>query len=333
MILNFYTSRAVEADNVIELRIDQQDAGKKAHRYLRQLLPGMPLSGIYKMLRTGRVKRGGRRVQADDVLAAGDILHLYMADADFARVRKSARKFAGIDARVDVRYEDDDILVVAKPAGLLVHGAGTEHKDTLVNRVAAYLYHTQSASDRVAIDSPSRVFSPAPVHRLDRNTSGLVAFAKTAEAARRLSEDIADHRVRKWYVAIVVGETQDQGVIRARVERNPVQNVTSTAETGKPAETRFVRVASRTGTSLVQIELVSGRTHQIRAHFASIGHPLVGDVKYGAPRSKQDAHQWLHAGALEFPDGRRVTASFPEPFRQRLLELGYAPDEIRRALS
>ncbi|MCL6625825.1 MAG: RluA family pseudouridine synthase [Alicyclobacillus shizuokensis] len=318
---------------MIELRIDRQDAGKKVHRYLRQLLPGVPLSGIYKMLRTGRVKRGGRRVKADDVLAAGDILHLYMADADFARVRKSARKFAGIDARVDVRYEDEDILVVAKPAGLLVHGAGAEHKDTLVNRVAAYLYHVSGESDTVPTRSASRVFAPAPVHRLDRNTSGLVAFAKTAEAARRLSEEIADHHVRKWYVAIVVGEIEDHGVIRARVERNPVQNVTSTAETGKPAETRFTRVAARAGTSLVRIELVSGRTHQIRAHFASIGHPLVGDVKYGAPRSKQDTHQWLHAGALEFPNGRRVTAALPEQFRQRLLELGYTPDELRRALS
>ncbi|WP_026962124.1 RluA family pseudouridine synthase [Alicyclobacillus herbarius] len=312
---------------MIELRIEKQDAGKKAHRYLRQLLPGVPLSGIHKMLRTGRVKRAGKRVKADDVLMTGDILHLYMADDDFARVRKSPRKFVGVNARVNVRYEDERMLVVAKPAGLLVHGAEKEYKDTLVNRVAAYLYHAQSTAN---MPTAARVFTPAPVHRLDRNTSGLVVFAKTADAARALSAQIAGHEVTKRYWAIVVGEMAKSGVIRARIQRNQETNVTLVGKEGKPAETHYQPLMTSSGTTLVQVNLISGRTHQIRAHLSHIGHPLLGDAKYGAPRSKDDPHYWLHAGELVFPNGLRITAPLPDAFEQRLSALGYDKDTVQR---
>jgi RluA family pseudouridine synthase len=312
---------------MVELRIGAEDAGKKAHRYLRQMLPGVPLSGIHKMLRTGRVKCNGRKLKADAVLAAGDVLHLYMADEDFQRVSKPTKKFQGVNPNIHVCYEDDELLVVDKPAGLLVHGAPGEHRNTLVNRVLAYLYH-EGRFIGASSDGAGPVFTPAPVNRIDRNTSGLVMFAKTAAAARQLAADLAEHRIRKWYLSIATGTVPPEGVIRAQLQRRHDENKTLVGEDGKSAETRYQRLLARNGTSVVRVELVSGRTHQIRAHFAHIGHPLLGDVKYGARRNPVDSHQWLHAGWLELADGRRFTAPIPVAFRKRLLELGYLASEI-----
>jgi 23S rRNA pseudouridine955/2504/2580 synthase len=182
------------------------------------------------------------------------------------------------------------------------------------------------------------------VHRLDRNTSGLVVFAKTGDASRYLAHQFADHSIRKWYIAIVRGQTPPDGVITAGLGRDRKINRTIVSEDGKAAVTRYVRKASAGGTSVVHIELVSGRTHQIRAHFAHIGHPLWGDVKYGgwhrglarpsvgsSPRpnaSSTAMHQWLHAAWLDFPDGRRLFAPLPHAFVQVLRRLGYPEDAI-----
>ena len=190
---------------VLEFSIGPAEAGKKVQRFVRQLLPGVPLSGIHKTIRTGRVKRNGKRAKAEDVLAVGDVVRLYMAEADFAQVSKAPKKFHGVTREIDVVYEDERMLIVNKPLGLLTHGARGEHKDTLTNRVLAYLY------DKGELHS--RVFTPAPVNRLDRNTSGLVVFGKTHEATRELAEQLKDHRIRKWYVAVVKGMVPESGRI------------------------------------------------------------------------------------------------------------------------
>jgi 23S rRNA pseudouridine955/2504/2580 synthase len=307
---------------LIEFSIGPAEAGKKVLRYVRQLLPGVPLSGIHKMVRTGRVKRNGKRAKADDVLAEGDVIRLYMAEEDFAQVSKPAKKFHGVSRAIDVVYEDSDMLIVNKPLGLLTHGAQGEHKETLANRVLAYLY------DKGELHS--QVFTPSPVNRLDRNTSGLVLFGKTHEATRTLAEQLRDHRIRKWYLAIVKGQPSERGEIDAQLTRDVKRNVTRVAEEGKPARTLYERRATAGSTSVVKVELISGRTHQIRAHFAHIGHPLWNDVKYGGRSRNGEHHQWLHAAWLSFPDGRVVHAPLPEAFRRTLLQLGYTRQDIEQ---
>jgi RluA family pseudouridine synthase len=307
---------------LLEFSIGPAEAGKKVLRYVRQLLPGVPLSGIHKMVRTGRVKRNGKRAKADDVLAEGDVIRLYMAEEDFAQVTKPPKKFHGVSRAIDVVYEDSDILIVNKPLGLLTHGAQGEHKDTLANRVLAYLY------DKGELQS--QVFTPSPVNRLDRNTSGLVVFGKTHEATRILAEQLRDHLIRKWYLAIVKGRPSERGEIDAQLVRDVKRNVTRVADEGKPARTLYERRATAGGTSVVKVELVSGRTHQIRAHFAHIGHPLWNDVKYGGRSRSGEHHQWLHAAWLSFPDGRVFHAPLPEAFRRTLLQLGYTREDVEQ---
>ncbi|MCL6548500.1 MAG: RluA family pseudouridine synthase [Alicyclobacillus sp.] len=315
---------------MIEVTVGPVEAGKKVHRYVRQLLPGVPLSGIYKMIRTGRIKRNGRKTKADDVVQAGDVIRLYMAEEDFAEVSKPVKKFAGVPRRIDVVYEDADLLVVNKPAGLLVHGAAGEFKDTLVNRVLAHLHHKGELDQRV--------FTPAPVNRLDRNTSGLVLFGKHGEAIRTLASDLAAHRIRKWYVAIVAGQTGERGEISAPLQRSARGDRTVIAEQGaaeaKAALTRYVRLAEGRGTSVIGVELVHGRTHQIRAHLAHAGHPLVGDGKYGGPRvwSTVIPHYQLHAAWLELADGRRFQAPLPQGFCDALARLGFSPARVAEQL-
>ena len=317
---------------MVEYTIGPMEDGKKVHRLLRQLLPGVPLSGIHKMIRTGRIKANGRKVKPDDVVAEGDVLRLFMAQEDYEAVRKPKGKFGGVSRNVEIVYEDSRCLVVNKPAGLLTHGDKTEQKDTLVNRVLARLYDLNEL-----IDSP---FYPAPVHRLDRNTSGLVLFGKTPAVARELSEAIANGDIHKWYIAIVKGQAPEQGTIRATLDRSATGNRTVLAKGGKSAETRFWTVARSRSTCLVLIELVTGRTHQIRAHFERIGCPLWGDVKYGgaAPRSstsststrnaREELHQWLHAMWLQLPEGKLLTAPLPDPFLENVRKLGYSQRQI-----
>lgn len=307
---------------MVEIEIGQMESGKKVHRLVRQLLPGVPLSGIHKMVRTGRVKRNGKKAKADDVVGLGDVIRIYMAEEDYQEVSKQPKKFGGVSSEVDVIFEDDQLLVVNKPIGLLVHGAEGEHKDTLVNRVLAYLYN-QGELDQ-------RIFTPSPVNRLDRNTSGIVLFGKTGDSTRLLSDQIAQHQIRKWYLAIVKGRVAQRGELTGRLQRDEERNVTTVGEEGKEALTRFVPIASTGRTSVVKVELVSGRTHQIRAHFSHLGHPLWDDVKYGGrvKDGRQDQHQWLHAGWLEMADGRTFSAPLPPEYVETLRSLGYTDQQI-----
>lgn len=310
---------------MVQVEIGPIEAGKKVHRLVRQLLPGVPLSGVYKMIRTGRVKRNGKRVKAEDILHVGDVLHLYMAEEDYEKVRKSEKKFGGLHGTLDVIYEDDRLLVVNKPLGLLTHGAEGEHKETLVNYVSAYLYHKDELK--------SSVFTPSPANRLDRNTSGIVVFGKTGDAARALAEAFASQSVRKWYIAIVRGQLRTKGEINARLARVDDRR-TSVSKVGVEATTRYEPIVCGVGTTVVKIELVHGRTHQIRAHFSHIKHPLYGDVKYGGSAPAQTGEnytQWLHARTLQFTaSGQTFKAELPQAFKDVLLNIGYNRQDIEK---
>lgn len=301
--------------DVVEVIIQSSDDGKVVHKWLRLLLPGMPLSGVYKFIRTGRLKVNGKRAKQDHVLHTGDVVFLYMTDEDYeASTRIKRKKYGGVSQVIDVRYEDDELLIVNKPAGVLVHAADGNHASTLQARVEAYVYRTQQVPT-------GQAFHPAPVHRLDRNTSGLVLFAKTSRAARYWGEAFKTGDILKEYVALVHGRIVDSGVIRSALERRGAR-VTEVVEEGKESVTHYEPIGSASRTTLLRIRLETGRTHQIRAHLASKGHSLVGDRKYGGAASDGDTF-YLHAFHLRLSPEIDVFSSMPDRFQEQLTKLGY----------
>ena len=284
-----------------ELRIEKNDAGMRLDRYLAKAVPLLPASLAQKYIRIKRIKRNGARVQRDDRLAEGDCLQLYINDEFFDRPRADNAYLTVTSPRLHIVYEDENILLVDKQPGLAVHPHdGAEYGKTLIDHIQAYLYAKGAWRPRES------TFVPALCNRIDRNTGGIVIAAKNAEALRILNQKVKDRELDKRYLAVIHGTMiPPQGTLRGQIFKDAVQNrvyVTAKPQPGsKPALTNYRTLQSRNGLSLVECELVTGRTHQIRAQFAHAGHPLLGDGKYGKLEKGQDRrYQALYAYRLTF---------------------------------
>ncbi len=314
-----------------EITITANDAGQRLDRFLKKYLANAPLSLVYKAVRKD-VKVNGKRAKEETMLAEGDVLQLYLSDADLDGFTRKKRVTAA-KKQFTVCFEDENVLVVSKPFGLLVHGDSSEKKDTLANQVIDYLIEKGDYVPRL-----EKSFVPSPVHRLDRNTTGLVVFGKNAQALRILSAALAEDRgFSKFYSTIVCGELRKELHLKNRLLKDEKTNrVRILAENAKDAEGQplgkhietIARPLYTDGRfTLVEVELVTGRSHQIRAHLKHAGYPLIGDAKYGDARvNRQIAErtglstQLLHARRLVFgklPEpldqlqGREVTAPLP----------------------
>lgn len=310
---------------MINRKITASEAGKRLHRMLRGLMPNLPLGQIYKMIDNGKVKVNGKRKNQNYELAAGDELTIHLEDDTYreASIGQKKAKYVGVNANIEVIYEDAGLLAVNKPAGLLTHPDEADRKDTLIDRVHAYLYR------KGELDSP--LFMPATANRLDRNTSGLVLVGKTAGSLHQLNQWIQRHELRKFYLTLAEGALQGEGELDEELVRDAKGNRTrvvaapgagSANGRALAALTKYRALASAGGYTLLEIELVSGRTHQIRTHLQHIGHPLLGDVKYGGRKYGEVNHQLLHAWRIELPDGRRFEAAPPAKFREVMARIG-----------
>ena len=282
-----------------ELRIEKNDAGMRLDRYLAKAVPLLPASLAQKYIRIKRIKRNGARVQRDDRLAEGDCLQLYIHDEFFDRPR--ADNATVTSPRLHIVYEDENILLVDKQPGLAVHPHdGAEYGKTLIDHIQAYLYAKGAWRPRES------TFVPALCNRIDRNTGGIVIAAKTAEALRVLNQKIKDREIDKRYLCIVHGTPKPaQGTLEGYLFKDAVKNrvyVTSTPQKGaKTCATRYKVLQSKNGLSLVECELITGRTHQIRAQMAAAGYPLLGDGKYGKLDKQYDRKiQALYSYKLTF---------------------------------
>ncbi len=285
-----------------ELTVGKNDAGQRVDRYLAKTLPLLPASLCQKYLRLKRIKLNGKRAERDARLQEGDVLTLYINDAFFETPRPENAYLAVGTPRLNVVYEDDQILLVDKKPGQAVHPHdGAEYGKTLIDHIQSYLLAKGEWDPKA-----ERSFAPALCNRIDRNTGGIVIAAKTAEALRIMNQKIKDREMEKQYLCVVHGTPKPrEGRLEGFIFKDAVKNrvfVTKTSQPGsKTAVTLYRTLASRNGLSLVECELITGRTHQIRAMMAWAGTPLLGDGKYGKlDKRYQRSYQALYSYRLRF---------------------------------
>jgi len=285
-----------------EFTIGINDAGQRLDRFLAKAVPLLPASLAQKYIRIKRIKCNGARVERDTRLQAGDVLQMYINDEFFDKPREDNAYLTVAAPKLNVVYEDENILLVDKRPGLAVHPHdGAEYGRTLIDHIQAYLYQKREWNPR-----GENAFTPALCNRIDRNTGGIVIAAKTAEALRVMNQKIKDREMDKRYLAIVEGTPKPaRGSLKGHLFKDAKKNrvfVSNTPQPGsKSCQTNYVTLATGNGLSLVECELITGRTHQIRAQFAHAGHPLLGDGKYGKLDKRFDrTYQALYSYKLTF---------------------------------
>ena len=305
-----------------EYYITKNDSGQRLNKFLEKAVPLLPGGIMHKYLRLKRIKVNGKRTDAAYRLAEGDAVQLYLNDEYFDAPREEEAFRRITQPRLRIVYEDDHILLADKAPGMVVHADERGGADTLIAHIQAYLYQTGAWNPADAAS-----FAPALCNRIDRNTGGIVIAAKTAEALRILNDKIKERELEKRYLCIVHGRPQPaagliENYLRRDEKRKQVTLHRQRVPGAKTARTRYRTLASRDKLSLVECELLTGRTHQIRAHMASIGCPLLGDGKYGTNelnRPYNETGQALYAysltfrfeedaGVLSYLNGRTFTA-------------------------
>lgn len=303
------------------LTIEPNDAGQRLDKFLTKALPNLPQSLLYKYIRKKRIKVNGKRAEISTRLNPGDILDLYIND-EFFEQPEPQYDFLHAGKQLRILFEDENLMVLDKPVGLLSHPDDSEYVDTLIGRVKRYLYE-KGAYDPAEEQS----FTPSLVNRIDRNTGGIVLAAKNAESLRILNQKMKDRELHKYYLCVVHGKPEpEEGILTGYLTKNESKNKVFVSDRPSPGareiRTKYRTLRSEKGLSLLEVDLLTGRTHQIRAHFASIGCPLLGDGKYGtnAQNKKQGGYkkQFLYsykihfdfsteAGILSYLDGRTFT--------------------------
>lgn len=285
-----------------EITVGKNDAGQRLDRFLAKAVPLLPASLCQKYLRLKRVKVNGKRADRDTRLQEGDVLSLYIGD-EFFQQPKAENAYLRVSApKLNIVYEDENLLLADKRPGLAVHPHdGAEYGKTLIDHIQAYLY-----ANKEWLPREENSFTPSLCNRIDRNTGGIVIAAKNAEALRILNQKIRDREIDKRYLCIVHGTPKPaSGELSGYLFKDAKQNrvyMTDRPQPGaKTAVTRYRTLRTANGLSLVECELVTGRTHQIRATLAHAGTPLLGDGKYGKLDKRYDrTYQALYAYRLRF---------------------------------
>ena len=316
-----------------QLTVHKNDENQRLDKYLKKYLKEAPGSFIYKMLRKKNIVLNGKKADGTEKLSAGDEIKLFFAE-------ETLQKFTGEDSAapvisfpqktLDILFEDEDVLILNKPAGELSQKA--EAKDVSMNEYAlGYLQKTGAITEESL-----KVFKPSICNRLDRNTSGILIVAKTYQAAREFGEALQRRNVRKFYRCIVKGEVKSaetiDGYLWKDEKTNKVEIFKNKREGASEIHTAYRPVKCEKGLTLLEVHLITGRTHQIRAHLSSIGHGILGDPKYGDKKLSEKwkvKYQLLHACRLELDgftgdfakyNGKVITANVPKTFEKIMTE-------------
>lgn len=305
-----------------EFIINNNDSNQRLDKFLSKAVKKLPKSLLYKYIRLKRIKVNGKRCEISTRLSCGDVVSLYINDEFFEdSTQKPDFMFASTD--IDIVYEDENIMLLNKKCGLVVHEDNDGSVDTLINRVLHYLYEKKEYNPDEELS-----FTPSLCNRIDRNTSGIVICAKNAESLRILNQKIKDRELSKKYLCITVGvPKKSKDRLTAYLEKNEKTNTVKISDkktsSNKTIITEYRVLKTNGELSLVEVNLITGRTHQIRAHMAYIGCPLLGDGKYGTNRVNSSYNiktQALcaysltfdfktDAGILSYLDGRKFEIS------------------------
>ncbi|MBQ4151343.1 MAG: RluA family pseudouridine synthase [Clostridia bacterium] len=293
-----------------EIIIGKNDAGQRLDKFLTKSLYGMPVSLMYRLIRQKKIKVNRKRAENNQMLSEGDTLQLFISEEFFESGEKSGttEALARVRTNLDIVYEDGNIMLLSKRPGVLVHDDKEGQNNTLLFHAKAYLFQKGEYDPE-----KEQSFAPALCNRIDRNTGGIVILAKNAEALRVMNEKIRDGETSKFYLCAVHGIMRKKSdTLHAWLKKDSKTNTVKIYEaSNKPRDaksigTKYKVIAEKDGNSLLEVELLTGRTHQIRAQFSYIGHPLLGDGKYGVNREDRKSgykYQALYSYKLRFDFG------------------------------
>ena len=304
-----------------EITVSKNDAGQRADRFLSKAYPNLTLPLICKLMRKKRIKLNGAKTEPNVKLNEGDVFRFYLSDELLSKGGEKENDFRNVPSELNIIYEDENILLCDKPVGMVVHEDNDNTSDTLINRIKCYLWKNGEY-----IPEQEQSFVPALCNRIDRNTGGIVIAAKNAESLRVLNQKIRDRELVKLYLCVVSGKPKNSSaLLTAYLKKLSDENRVLISDKPQPGfltiKTKYHVLESIGSQSLVEVDLLTGRTHQIRAHFAHVGHALMGDGKYGSNKiNKQYGYNWqalysyklrfeftTPAGELEYLNGREFT--------------------------
>lgn len=314
----------------MRIEIGANEAGQRLDKFLRKLLKDVPLSAIFKALRKGDIRVNGKKQKEKYTLEIDDVIEIrYIQSQKMTEKKKDT--FIKVDASgLKTVYEDNNMLVVEKWPGVLVHPDSNKKIPTLTDYVLSYLNEKGDYTPETEI-----TFIPAPCNRLDRNTSGVVIFGKNFESLRQLNEIIREGKVKKYYMALVKGRIKD-GLYKGYILKNEDTNISriydKKVKDSKEISMEIKTLESDGAFSLLEIDLITGRSHQIRAHLSHLGNPIIGDYKYGDRALNSHFfnkygldYQFLYAyklnfkntdGKLEYLKNKIITQALPPIFKK-----------------
>ncbi len=296
-----------------EFTIGKNDAGKRLDAFLLKVFPTMPSSLLYKYIRTKKIKVNRKRTELNYRLTEGDTLQCFISE-EFTNPPKKDELWKNLKGNIEIVYEDENIILADKKPGLLAHSGEDENLPTLIDEIKAYLYKKGEYNPENELS-----FAPALCNRIDRNTGGIVIAAKNAEALRIMNDKIKNRSLEKRYLCAVHGKpSKEHATLTAYLFKDSTKGQAFVYDT--PGRGRMKIVTEYTvkkykdGLSLLEVNLITGKTHQIRAHMAHIGFPLLGEGKYGTnkdDRKKGYKHQALYSYKLKFlPSGEENALSY-----------------------